>query len=73
MSVGQPSFTHVRTDMADLPRPALDISKSLIFVLVFVAMATLVGLGKVDAEKLQYLLLILVPSPIGEVKKEEKS
>ncbi len=43
---------------------SLDISQSLIFCIVFVAMCTLVGLGKVDAEKLQYLLLILVPSPI---------
>lgn len=27
-------------------------------------MCVLVGLGKVEADKLQYLLLILVPSPI---------
>lgn len=43
---------------------SLDISQSLIFCIVFIAMCVLVGLGKVDAEKLQYLLLILVPSPI---------
>lgn len=56
--------------MADTPttpsRFSLDISKSLIFCLVFIAMAALVGLGKVDAEKLQYLLLVLVPSPIRD-------
>ncbi len=43
---------------------SLDVSQSLIFCIVFLAMCTLVALGKVDAEKLQYLLLILVPSPI---------
>ncbi len=43
---------------------SLDVSQSLIFCIVFIAMCTLVALGKVDAEKLQYLLLILVPSPI---------
>ena len=54
--------------MPELPRFSLDISKSLVFCLVFVAMAILVGLGKVDAEKLQYLLLVLVPSPIRDEK-----
>lgn len=48
------------------PRFSLDISKSLIFCLVFVAMAVLVGVGKVDAEKLQYLLLVLIPSPVRD-------
>lgn len=43
---------------------SLDLSQSLIFCIVFVAMCVLVALGKVDSEKLQYLLLILVPSPI---------
>ncbi len=43
---------------------SLDLSQSLIFCIVFVAVCILVGLGKVDADKLQYLLLILVPSPI---------
>ena len=43
---------------------SLDISQSLIFCIVFVAMCVLVGMGKVEAEKLQYMLLILVPSPI---------
>ncbi len=52
-----------------LPSFSLDISKSLIFCLVFVSMAVLVGLGKVDAEKLQYLLLVLVPSPIRDEPK----
>lgn len=55
-------------------RFSFDISKSLIFCLVFIAVATLVGLGKVDAEKLQYLLLVLVPSPIrddGQVLKAQ--
>lgn len=52
--------------MPDLPRFSLDISKSLIFCLVFVTMAALVGIGKVDSEKLQYLLLILVPSPVRD-------
>jgi hypothetical protein len=42
----------------------VDVSQSIIFCLVFIAMATLVALGKVDADKLQYLLLILVPSPV---------
>ncbi len=57
--------------MADLPRASLDISKSLIFCLVFVVMAGLVALGKVDVEKLQYLLLVLVPSPIRVDGKKE--
>lgn len=43
---------------------SLDVSQSLIFCIVFIAMCVLVGLGKVEAEKLNYLLLILVPSPI---------
>jgi hypothetical protein len=42
----------------------VDVSQSIIFCLVFLAMAALVALGKVDADKLQYLLLILVPSPV---------
>lgn len=54
--------------MSDLPLSpkgvSLDISQATIFCIVFIAMAVLVGLGKLDAEKLQYLLLILVPSPI---------
>lgn len=53
--------------MPDIQLPSkysLDISKSLIFVLVFVTMAVLVALGKVDTKELQYLLLILVPSPV---------
>lgn len=54
-----------------MPKTTIDISKSLIFVLVFVTMAVLVALGKVEAEKLQYLLLILVPSPI-RTDKEDK-
>ncbi len=58
------SSTRVSKPMAEPTRLPLDISKSLIFVLVFVTMAVLVGLGKIEAEKLQYLLLILVPSPI---------
>lgn len=43
---------------------SLDISQSLIFCIVFICMCVLVALGKMEAEKLQYLLLILVPSPI---------
>ncbi len=43
---------------------SLDLSQSLIFCIVFVAMCVLVALGKVESDKLQYLLLILVPSPI---------
>lgn len=58
--------------MPELPRLSLDISKSLIFCIVFIVMATLVGLGKVEAEKLQYLLLVLVPSPIRDEKPEAK-
>lgn len=50
---------------------SLDLSQSLIFCIVFVVMAALVGLGKVDAEKLQYLLLILVPSPIKTTKEPQ--
>jgi hypothetical protein len=43
---------------------SLDISQSLIFCIVFVAMAVLVALGKIESDKLQWLLLILVPSPV---------
>lgn len=43
---------------------SIDISQSLIFCLVFVGMAVLVGFGKLPAEKLEYLLLVLIPSPI---------
>ena len=43
---------------------SLDVSQSLIFCIVFGVMAVLVGLGKVSADKLEYLLLILIPSPI---------
>ena len=32
---------------------SLDLSQGLIFCIVFVAMCVLVGLGKVDADKLQ--------------------
>lgn len=42
----------------------VDVSQSIIFCIVFIVMATLVALGKVEADKLQYLLLILVPSPV---------
>lgn len=47
-----------------VPKFSLDISQSVIFCVVFLAMCTLVGLGKLEAHKLEYLLLILVPSPI---------
>ena len=50
---------------------SLDISKSLIFVLVFITMAVLVGLGKIDVKELQYLLLILVPSPVTTETKSQ--
>jgi hypothetical protein len=43
---------------------SLDVSQSLIFCIVFAVMATLVGLGKIPPEKLEYLLLVLIPSPI---------
>lgn len=43
---------------------SLDVSQSLIFCIVFAVMAVLVGLGKIPADKLEYLLLILIPSPI---------
>ena len=36
----------------------------MIACIVFGVMAVLVGLGKVSADKLEYLLLILIPSPI---------
>jgi len=48
---------------------SIDLSQSIVFSLVFITVAVLVGLGKVDAEKLQYLLLVLVPSPLT-VKKD---
>ncbi len=48
---------------------SLDVSRSLIFCLVFVACSVLVAMGKLSEDKLQYLLLILVPSPV-DVKKE---
>ncbi len=54
--------------MPTIPSFSLDISKSLIFCLVFIAMAVLVGLGKIGPEKLQYLLLVLVPSPVDTAK-----
>jgi len=55
--------------MPDLTKYSLDLSQSLIFCIVFITTAVLVGLGKVDSDKLQYLLLVLVPSPI---KKDEQ-
>lgn len=49
--------------MAD-SKYSIDLSQGLIFCIVFVAMCVLVALGKIDPNKLEYLLLILVPSPI---------
>lgn len=49
-----------------MPKFSLDISKSLIFCIVFLAMAGLVALGKIPADKLEYLLFVLVPSPIRD-------
>ena len=56
--------------MPDLKNVTVDLSQSLIFCIVFIACVVLVALGKMDADKLNYLLLILVPSPI--VKKDDK-
>ena len=51
-------------EVPDLNKYSLDVSQSLIFCVVFVACCVLVGLGKMESDKLQYLLLMLVPSPI---------
>lgn len=50
--------------LPDISRYSLDLSQSLIFCIVFIVMSGLVALGKIPADKLEYLLLILVPSPI---------
>ena len=58
------NFSFNECNMPDLSNYTLDLSQSLIFCIVFIAMCVLVGLGKIDPQKLEYLLLILVPSPI---------
>jgi hypothetical protein len=45
---------------------SLDLSQATIFCIVFVVMAVLVGLGKVEARNLADILLILIPSPINK-------
>jgi hypothetical protein len=43
---------------------SLDLSQAAIFCIVFLAVGGLVALGKVDAKMLEYLLFILIPSPV---------
>lgn len=52
------------------PRLSIDISQTLVFVVVFISLAVLVGLGKVAPDKLELLLMVLIPSP---VKKDQAS
>lgn len=56
-------------ELPNIPVPgksgfSIDLSQSLVFCIVFIAMCVLVALGKIAPDKLEYLLLILVPSPI---------
>jgi hypothetical protein len=48
-----------------VPKLSLDLSKGVIFIVVFIAVAVLVGLGKLDPENLKYLLVWLVPGPLS--------
>jgi hypothetical protein len=49
-----------------MPKLSLDISKTVVFCIVFVAATVLVALGKIPPEWLEKLLLILIPSPIRD-------
>lgn len=49
----------------------IDVSQSIIFIVVFVVISVLVGLDKMPADKLELLLMMLIPSPIKkDVPKE---
>lgn len=42
----------------------LDITKTIVFCVVFAGVCVLVGLGKLPAEYVKYLFVWLVPSPV---------
>lgn len=52
--------------MPELPKFSLDISKTLVFALVFICVTILVAMGKVPSDWLEKCLLILIPSPIRD-------
>jgi hypothetical protein len=47
----------------DLPKQ-LDVSRTVVFLVVFIGVVALVAVGKLPADKLEWILLILIPSPI---------
>lgn len=49
-----------------LPKLSLDVSKTAVFLVVFVSVTVLVALGKVPPDWLEKCLLILIPSPIRD-------
>lgn len=57
--------------MPQLPKFSLDVSKTLVFALVFISVTVLVALGKVPADWLEKCLLILIPSPLRDESSEK--
>ena len=59
--------------MAELiPKLSIDATKALVFCMVFVGVCILIGLGKLDAEYLKYLLAWLIPGPLNFEKEASK-
>lgn len=48
-----------------MPKLTVDGTKALVFVAVLAAVTVLIGLGKLDAEYLKYLLAWLIPGPMN--------
>ena len=57
--------------MSDLPRMNVDMTKALVFCVVFVTVAALIAAGKVDASYLKYMITWMIPSPLSINEEKE--
>jgi hypothetical protein len=55
-----------------LGKLSVDGTKSLVFCVVFLGVCALIGVGKLDAEYLKYLLAWLIPGPLSMDPSSEK-
>lgn len=51
----------------------IDATKAIVFCVVFLGVCILIGMGKLDAEYLKFLLAWLIPGPLNfDTKNEEQ-
>ncbi len=52
--------------MPDLsPKLNVDLTKAIVFCVVFIGVVVLIAFGKLDSEYLKYLLAWLIPGPLN--------